>query len=228
MLTKSIEKVQMLGHYTDLPSFIAKDIFQFNFAGFREIVATTMSDEYEVPSPHEHALEEAAEKSSLAQRIALMTAILATIGAVFNHQSESAESRALELKNESILLQAKASDSWAHYQASSTKAHLSEVASLLAQDTDERARFTAEKARYEKEKESLKVEAEGFEKKSEEATRESEQVLRPHRSMSAGMTLIQIAVALASITALTRRRWLFAATACAAVAGIATALSGLL
>jgi hypothetical protein len=189
---------------------------------------SAMSDEYEVHSPHEHALEEAAEKSSLAQRIALMTAILATLGAVFNHQSEKAESRALEQKNESILFQAKASDSWAHYQATSTKAHLSELAALLAQDKADRARFAADKERYEHEKESLKTEAEGFEKKSEEATKESERVLRPHESMSAGMTLIQIAVALASITALTRRRWLFIATAVAAVAGIGTAVSGLL
>ena len=44
-----------------------------------------MEEEYEVPSPHEHALEEAAERASdgLAQRIALMTAILSTIGLHF-------------------------------------------------------------------------------------------------------------------------------------------------
>lgn len=207
--------------------FYCKDIFNSPNPQVRAPDHDNMADEYEVPSPHEHALEEAAEKSNLAQRIALMTAILATIGAVFNHWSESAESHALELKNESILLQSKASDSWAHYQATSTKAHLSELASVMAQDKAERTHFAEEKTRYEHDKETLKKEAESFEKQSEDATRESERVLRPHKSMSAGMTLIQIAVALASITALTRRKWLFVATGVAALTGIVTALSGL-
>ena len=43
-----------------------------------------MGEEYEVPSPHEHELEEAVEKKrhGLTQKIALMTAVLATIGAL--------------------------------------------------------------------------------------------------------------------------------------------------
>lgn len=45
-----------------------------------------MDEDYEVPSPHEHAFEEAAEKerNSLAQKIALMTAVLATVGALIS------------------------------------------------------------------------------------------------------------------------------------------------
>lgn len=42
-----------------------------------------MEDDYEVPSPHEHAVEK--EKDSLAQKIALMTAVLATVGALYRH-----------------------------------------------------------------------------------------------------------------------------------------------
>ena len=52
-----------------------------------------MEEEYEVPSPHERAVEEAGENrfDSLVQKVALMTAILATIGALISYQSGSAQ-----------------------------------------------------------------------------------------------------------------------------------------
>ena len=61
-----------------------------------------MEEEYEVPSPHEHAVEEGGERKgdALAQRIALMTAILATVGALISYQSGSAQNEAMFLKNE--------------------------------------------------------------------------------------------------------------------------------
>jgi hypothetical protein len=49
----------------------------------------------------------------LAQRIALMTAILATIGTLISYQSGSAQNEAMFLKNQSILKQAEASDQFA-------------------------------------------------------------------------------------------------------------------
>ena len=67
-----------------------------------------MEEEYEVPSPHQHAIEEAGERKfdRLAQKIALMTAVLATIGALISYQSGSAQNEAMFLKNQSILKQA--------------------------------------------------------------------------------------------------------------------------
>src|SRR6478672_8100366 len=93
-----------------------------------------MEDDYEVPSPHEHAVEEAAEKNrdALAQKIAVMTAVLSTFGALVNYQSGSAQTEAMFLKNQSILKQAEASDKWALYQAKSTKGHVAEAVATLA------------------------------------------------------------------------------------------------
>ena len=56
-----------------------------------------MEEEYEVPSPHEQAIEEAGEKWSdgLVQKVALMTAILATVGALVSYQSGSAQNEVL-------------------------------------------------------------------------------------------------------------------------------------
>lgn len=44
--------------------------------------------------------------------------------------------------------------------------------------------------------------------------------MHPHHHLAQAMTLIQIAISLASITVLTRARWLFAVGAIAAVGGL--------
>ena len=113
-----------------------------------------MEEEYEVPSPHEHALEEAFEKKSdgLAQKIALMTAVLATIGALISYQSGSAQNEAMFLKNQSILKQAEASDQWAFYQAKSMKGHLDEAVAVLSNAPEITARFLADQKKKKKRK----------------------------------------------------------------------------
>jgi len=45
--------------------------------------------------------------------------------------------------------------------------------------------------------------------------------MHPHHRLAQSMTLIQIAISLASITVLTRKKWLFAMAGVAAVGGIA-------
>ena len=113
-----------------------------------------MENEYEVPSPHEHALEDAVEKErdTLTQKIALMTAILATVGALISYQSGSAQNEAMFLKNESILKQSQASDQWAFYQAKSMKSHLDDATAALATVPEVKARFLADKAKEDTER----------------------------------------------------------------------------
>ncbi|MBV8658440.1 MAG: DUF4337 domain-containing protein [Burkholderiales bacterium] len=183
---------------------------------------------FEVPQPHEKMIEEHAEHDTLAQRIALLTAILATIGAVFSYQSGANQNEAMVLKNESIRLQAQASDQWAFYQSTSTKEHLAKLGADLA-TTEEARKHYADDAKHEAEKKvDVKKAAEALEEKSKALNEESEKTLRPHERMALGMTLIQIAVALASITALTRIRWLFFGSIISAAAGIGIAVSGLI
>jgi hypothetical protein len=182
--------------------------------------------EFDVPSPHEHAVEEASERDTLAQRVALTTAILATIGALFSYQSGSAQNEALFLKNESIQRQAEASDQWAYYQSKSTKAHLDAIGSEIASSPQTRDKLAADGARERAEMEGIQRDAKQLEAKAHELSERAERVLRPHERMSLGMTFIQIAVALASITVLTRRRWLYVGSLTAAACGIGVAVSG--
>jgi hypothetical protein len=187
-----------------------------------------MEEEFEVPAPHEHALEEHAEVDAFAQRVALMTAILATIGALFSYESGSAQNDAMFLKNESILKQAQASDQWAYYQAKSVKSHLDGIAAALATDPAQKAGFASDQARQDAEKNEVQAKAKALEEESRKLGEEAEATLKPHHRLSLGMTLVQIAVALAAITVLTRRRWLIWCSAAAAVAGLGVAATGFL
>ncbi len=75
-----------------------------------------MSEEYEVHGAHDHAVEHAGHADSLGRWVAMLTAVLATIGALISYQNGATESRGLELKNEAILKKSAASDQWAYYQ----------------------------------------------------------------------------------------------------------------
>src|SRR5476649_2550155 len=180
-----------------------------------------MDEDYEVPSPHEHAVEEKAEHDGLAQKIALMTAILATVGALISYQSGSAQNEAMFLKNESILTQARASDQWALYQAKSTKGHIAEA---TAADPAVKAHFLADAAKEQHDKELVKADATKLGQESRELGERSEAKLRPHERLALALTFIQIAVALAAITVLTRKRWLVWGSVVAAAVGIGTSV----
>ena len=122
-----------------------------------------------------------------------------------------------------MLLKAHASDQWAFYQAKSTKAHIMELAASLG-PADRRDEFRKEADRYNAEKKDIKAKAEAFDRQSDEANAESEHALVPHVKLAQAMSAIQIAIALASVTALTRQRWLLLPAVGAAV--LATALVG--
>ena len=184
-----------------------------------------MDEEYEVPSPHEHAVDDIIEKErdGLAQKIALMTAVLATIGALISYQSGSAQNEAMFLKNQSILKQAEASDQWAFYQAKSIKGHLDDAVASLSGSAEIKTRFLADKAKQDREKAEIQAEARKLQAESRQLGKESEAKLHPHERLALALTFIQIAIALAAITVLTRRRWLLWGSVASATAGIVVA-----
>lgn len=189
-----------------------------------------MEDDYEVPSPHEHAVEETVEHASqgLAQKIALMTAILATIGALVSYQSGSAQNEAMFLKNQSILKQAEASDQWAFYQARAVKSYIDDATAALTTDPAVKEKYLADKKREDEKKREIQEKAKDLQVESKKLSEESEAKLRPHERLALALSLLQIAIALAAITILTKRKWLLWGSIAFSVAGIGTAVSAML
>ncbi|MDD4328372.1 MAG: DUF4337 domain-containing protein [Aliarcobacter sp.] len=176
--------------------------------------------EYHVHGAHDHAVEHAVEhESKLGQYIAIFTAVLASIGAIVSYQGGATQNEAMLYKNEAVLLKTQASDQWNFYQAKSTKVHLMELASDVA--PKEKSDYYKNKIdKYEKEKADIKKKAETLEQESEEINKKSDELMIPHHKLAQAMTLIQIAISLASITVLTRKKWLFAMAVVAASGGI--------
>lgn len=175
---------------------------------------------FHVHGAHEHELEHAAEHGpGLAQYVAIFTAILSTVGAIVSYQGGATQNQAMLYKNEAVLKKAQASDQWAFYQAKSAKQHLMEVAIDVA--PKEKADFyRAQKEKYEKEKKDIQAKAEKLDEESRKADEMSTETMHPHHRLAQSITLIQIAISLASITALTRRRWLFGFALAAAGGGL--------
>jgi len=178
---------------------------------------------FHVHGPHDHAVEHAAHSSDkFSGNIAVTTAILATIGAMFGYQGGATQNDAALFKNNAAIAKTEASNRWNYYQAKSSKQNLAELAMTLPNVEPER--YKAEVSRYKSEKEDIRKDAESWEAKSAEWDRKSDQALHQHHQWALATTAEQIAISLAAITLLTSRRWLQVATYIVAGAGIALGL----
>jgi len=115
---------------------------------------------FHVHGPHDHALEHEAhaEPRGLAGRLAVATAIIATIGALFSYMGGLTQANAGLYKNESAIKKTEASNQWNYYQAKSGKQNLAELAVALVAD-DRKPAYEKEVARYKSEKEDIRVAA---------------------------------------------------------------------
>ena len=178
-----------------------------------------MSEEYEVHGQHDHAVEHAAHADNLGRMVAMFTAVLATIGAIISYQNGSSESLGLEHKNEAILKKAEASDQWAYYQAKGVKEVV--VAHATAASEAERQALAAETQRYATEKSAIEKKARAFEAESRAADLASARAFQPHHQLAQALALVQVAIAMAALTVLTRQRWLLLMAGISAAGGIA-------
>jgi len=164
---------------------------------------------FHVHGPHDHAVEHGAQSGdSLASRVAVVTAILSTVGAVVGYQGGATQNEAMMFKNEAVLKKTEASDQWAYYQAKGNKQNLAELAAMMAPN-DKLEFYKQEQERYKKEKAEIKVVADKLEAESKKANDASEAAMHPHHRLAQALTLMQVAISLASITVLTRKTWLF-------------------
>ena len=168
-----------------------------------------MSEEFEVRGGHEDRLDEAAEREprGMAGQLAVMTAILATIGAIFSYLAGATQADAGLFKNDAAIKKTAAYDQWSFYQAKSGKQTLSELGMRLSGNSD-KAFFASEAKRYEAEKAEIKVAAEKLDKESTEFEEKSEAQMHQHHRWAQATTALQIAIAMAAIALLTKKRWL--------------------
>jgi Na+/glutamate symporter len=192
-------------------------------------------DGFHVHGPHDHALEHAMEggghdengSKGLINQIAMFTAIIATVGAIFGYMGGATQANAGLYKNNAAIRKTEASNQWNFFQAKSTKQALAELARDLASE-DKKTTYQAKMDRYEKEKGEIKTVADKLEGEATEWERQSDEQMHQHHRWAQATTVLQVTIALAAIALLTRKKWLeygmFAAGAIGLAVGLLAAL----
>ena len=152
---------------------------------------------FHVHGPHDHEVEHVAHNGgdAFTSRLAVLTAILSTIGALFGYMGGHSQNSALIYKNEAAIQKTSAANQWNYYQAKSNKQNLAELSiTLTSGETQEK--YRQEVARYKQEKEEIKADAEKLEEHAKEADKRSEKEMHVHERWALATTLLQIAIAL--------------------------------
>jgi Na+/glutamate symporter len=152
-------------------------------------------------------------------QIAMFTAIIATIGAIFGYMGGSTQANAGLFKNNAAIKKTEASNQWNYFQSKSTKQSLAELARDLAPE-NKKAAYQGKVERYEKEKNEIKVVAEKFEAEATKWDRQSDEQMHQHHRWAQSTTVLQVCIALAAIALLTKKKWLEYAMFCAGGIGL--------
>ena len=188
-------------------------------------------DGFHVHGAHEHELEHATEQAhgagGMINQIAMFTAVVATVGAIFSYMGGFTQANAGLFKNNAAISKTKASNQWNFFQAKSTKQSLAEVSRDLSPE-DRKPVYQAKIERYEKEKNEIKAVAEGFEKDSADWDRRSEEQMHQHHRWAQATTVLQVSIAMAAIALLTRKKWLEWAMFAAAGVGVTVGVLAML
>ncbi len=182
---------------------------------------------FHVHGPHDHALEHAAQgehaSGSMINQIAMFTAMVATVGAIFSYMGGATQANAGLYKNNAAIKKTEASNQWNYFQSKSTKQSLAELSRDLAAD-DKKATYQGKVDRYEKEKNEIKIGADKLEAEANQWDKQSDEQMHQHHRWAQATTVLQVAIALAAIALLTKKKWveyaMFGVASVGAVVGV--------
>jgi hypothetical protein len=141
--------------------------------------------------------------------LSLSTAVLAVLAAIASLESGDHANEAIVLKTDATLTQSAADDAWSYYQAKSIKEDMYRAFTALAPRPELAAEWTKRAQAEGTEKDEHKAEAERLGAKVKAADTESRHHLDLHHGFAKSVTIFQVAIAMAAIAALARRKWLW-------------------
>ena len=164
---------------------------------------------FHVHGPHDHELEHAAQAShgGMINQIAMFTAVIATVGAIFAYMGGATQANAGLYKNNAAIKKTEAANQWNYYQSKSTKQSLAEVSRDLS-PPDRQGLYQAKVERYEKEKKEIETDARKLEAQATEWDKRSDEQMHQHHRWAQATTALQVSIALAAIALLTKKKWL--------------------
>ena len=154
----------------------------------------------------EHAEHAASEGNPFLITVSVTIAVLAVLAATVGSFESLETAEAINDKSDAAYLQNKASDQWAFYQAKSIKKNLYEVAAAQGGPTADA--MTANAKRNEQDSAKIQADAKALEQQVDEKLTDSELHTRRHHILTLAVTLLHIAIAIATLSIIMRgRRW---------------------
>jgi hypothetical protein len=179
-------------------------------------------EEFEDHEHMEHAEHAAHAKDKLLTQVSITIAVLAVLSAVVGSLETVASGQALGQKNEAVLAQAKASDSWAFYQAKSLKKHIYGIAADGGGPKADKYKKTA--ADNAADEDRIQNEAKAFEKERDHKMELSEVAEGRHHRLTMAATLLHMGIAIATISIIAHKKWPWLASLALAVVGSGLAI----
>jgi Domain of unknown function (DUF4337) len=177
-----------------------------------------MSEGIEMPEHEEHE-----KHHPLTVPVTVTIAIIAVLGAIvtlMGHRSHTEE----------LLLQAKASDQWAYYQAKNIRLHemeaVADMLAVLSPSDKEKVvivheKYVKEVERYEKDKDTISDQAKELEAERDKVSHRADR-------FDAGEVFLEMGLVICSITLLTKKRFFWFSGISIAAVGVLIAATGLL
>ena len=158
----------------------------------------------------EHAHHAAESGDPMTLQVTLSIAVMAVIAAFIGALGETEASHTFVEKNDAVLSQAKASDTWAEYQAESMKRHIYTLGAALAAQPELSEKFKGEIDKYNKEQPVTQEKAKKLEEDVAMHSEIAERHFGRHHILTIAEGIVHVAIAGASIALLARRRsfWL--------------------
>jgi len=159
--------------------------------------------------------------------LSLSTAFIAALAAVASLHAGGLANEAILLKSEAILVESQLADTWGEYESRNIKAYLFDTqAVLLPPEKGADAAKHADKERGEAAK--LKTRTDALRQEVDAKNEESSFSMERHETYARSVTIFQIAIAVAAISALTRKKWMWLLSLVGGAAGIALFVWGFL
>ena len=156
----------------------------------------------------EHAEHAAHSGDPVLAKVSVTIAVLAVIAATIGSFETVESGKAITDKNESVLLQNQATDSWGYFQGQSIKKNMYDLAAAGQADKIIQSDYTTKARGYEDQSNEARTHAEALEKDRDAKLEDSNRHESRHHLLTAAVTLLHVSIAIATISIIMRgQRW---------------------
>lgn len=175
----------------------------------------------------EHAKHAAHSGDSFLALVSMTIAILAVLAASVGSLETIETAATINAKNDAVLLQNKATDTWNFFQAKSLKKNMYQIAASIGSGPTDT--FTSQAKRYGADQKELQKKGQALEHQTEVKLFESQHHEHRHHVLTISVTLLHVAIAIATLAIVMRgARWPWYSALALGAAGLLGAVAAYL